>query len=304
MATPIPFDKEFPFEPGEVVELTPLIRRITAPNPSLFTFKGTNTYIVGRGQVAVVDPGPALPDHIDRIVAAVEEAGETITHIVVTHTHMDHSPGVALLKQRCGAPTWGYGPHGIGARRDWPFDSPEGGDRAFSPDNRVGDGEVIEGNGWTLEAVFTPGHISNHLCFALREESVLLSGDHVMGWSTSIVSPPDGDMGAYMASLEKLLGRRETTYYPGHGGPIRDPIPFVRAFIAHREERDRQIVERLSTGPQTIPEMVKVMYADVPEALHRAAGRSVLAHLLHMWETGRVAADGSPPGPDDVYRLA
>jgi glyoxylase-like metal-dependent hydrolase (beta-lactamase superfamily II) len=299
MATVIPFDRTFDSPPEQVAELSPLLRRITADNPSLFTFKGTNTYIVGRGTVAIVDPGPDLPAHTQAILDAV--AGETVSHIIVTHTHMDHSPGVPALVAATGALTYGFGPHGAGVRRTWPFSSPEGGDTSFQPDRRIADGETIEGEGWTLQALHTPGHISNHLCFSLREENSLLSGDHVMGWSTSVVSPPDGDMADYMDSLKLLIGRPETIYWPGHGGPIRDPQPFVAAFIAHREEREVQILALLADGPQTIPAMVRTMYADVPETLHRAAARSVLSHLLRMVEDGRIAAEGEV-GPDAFYR--
>ena len=302
MAAPIPFDKNFDVEPGRCYELSPLLRRVTSPNPSLFTFKGTNTYIVGRGNVAVVDPGPDLPEQTAAILRAVE--GETVTHIVATHTHNDHSPGVPALVAATGAKTYGFGPHGTGVRRQWPFASPEGGDMSFRPDVTVPDGGTIAGDGWTLEALHTPGHISNHLCFTLREENVLLSGDHVMAWSTSVVSPPDGDMADYMASLDRLLGRPETTYWPGHGPAVRDPQPFVRAFIAHRNEREVQIAACLADGPKTIPEMVRVMYADVPETLHRAAARSVLAHILRMVDDGRLAVVDGEPGPDAVYRNA
>lgn len=302
MANAIPFNREFDAEPGAVVTLTPNLRRVTSPNPSMFTFKGTNTYIVGKGKVAIVDPGPVSDVHAAAIMAAV--AGETVTHIIATHTHNDHSPGIPAIKAATGAPTYGFGPHGVGARRDWPFDSPEGGDRGFIPDHEVADGGLIEGDGWTLEAIHTPGHISNHLCLSLKQDNVLLSGDHVMGWSTSIVSPPDGDMTHYMASLRKLLGRPETTYYPGHGGPIADPQTFVAAFISHREAREAQIRACLQDGPKTIPAMVAVMYADVDKGLHRAAGRSVLSHLLAMWERGEIAAAEDPPGPDSVYTLA
>lgn len=302
MADDIPFTRDLEGEPGEVVQCTPLLRRVTSPNPSMFTFKGTNTYIVGRGKVAVIDPGPVSDVHAKAIMAAVE--GETVTHIIATHTHNDHSPGIPAIVAATGAPTYGFGPHGVGARRNWPFDSPEGGDMGFDPDHRVGDGETIQGDGWSLEAIHTPGHISNHLCLALKEDNVLLSGDHVMGWSTSIVSPPDGDMTHYMASLRKLLDRNETTYYPGHGGPIVDPKPFVEAFIKHREAREIQIRNCLADGPSDIPSMVKVMYAGIDEKLHRAAGRSVLSHLLAMWERGEIACPDDPPGPESEYRLA
>lgn len=302
MADAIPFNRDFDAAPGDVVELTPNLRRVTSPNPSMFTFKGTNTYIVGRGKVAIVDPGPVSDVHAAAILAAID--GETATHIIATHTHNDHSPGIPAIKAATGAPTYGFGPHGVGARRNWPFDSPEGGDRDFKPDHEVADGDVISGDGWSLEAIHTPGHISNHLCLALKEDNVLLSGDHVMGWSTSIVSPPDGDMTHYMASLRKLLGRPETTYYPGHGGPIVDPQNFVEAFIRHREAREDQIRAALGDGRNQIPAMVEKMYADVDPGLHRAAGRSVLSHLLAMWERGEVASPDSPPGPDSEFRLA
>ncbi len=302
MAAPIPFYRDFDIEPERVYELTPLVRRITSANPSLFTFKGTNTYIVGQGEVAVIDPGPEDAAHTAAILDAL--GSETVTHIVATHTHRDHSPGCAALKAATGAPLCGYGPHGIGARRNWPFDSPEGGDTGFDPDIRVPDGGRIEGRGWTLEAVFTPGHISNHLCFALAEENSLFSGDHVMGWSTSIVSPPDGDMAHYMASLRKVRARTETPWWPGHGPPITDPGPFVDAFIAHREEREREILACLEDGVAAIPDMVRRIYTDVDPGLHRAAGRSVLSHLLHMVEDGRAACGDDPPGPDSRYALA
>lgn len=302
MAAPIPFDKDFDIEPGRVYELSPLLRRVTSANPSMFTFKGTNTYIVGRGRVAVVDPGPDLPEQTEAILRAV--AGETVSHIVVTHTHNDHSPGVPALVAATGAKTYAFGPHGAGVRRQWPFASPEGGDMSFRPDVTVPDGGTIVGDGWTLTALHTPGHISNHLCFRLEEENVLLSGDHVMAWSTSVVSPPDGDMADYMASLDRLLGRPETTYWPGHGPAVRDPQPFVRAFIAHRNEREVQIAAGLAGGPKTIPEMVRVMYADVPETLHRAAARSVLAHILRMVDDGRLAVAEGELGPEAVYRNA
>lgn len=299
----IPFNKEFPHEAGEVVTITPHVRRLTCGNPSSFTFFGTNTYILGHGKVGIVDPGPPDEAHIARLREVLAEKGETVSHIIVTHTHRDHSPGVQLMKQWTDAPTYGYGKHGIGARRNWPFAGPEGGDMEFDPDVCVPDGGTIEGDGWTLEAIFTPGHISNHLCFAVKEDNILLSGDHVMGWSTSIVSPPDGDMAHYMASLHKLLDRGEHTYYPGHGGPIADPKAFVEAFIEHRGEREQQILDSLAQHPCHIPEMVALIYINTPEHLHKAAGRSVLSHLLHMVEDGRVASPDDPPGPDSLYRL-
>ena len=297
MAGDIPFRKELEFEYGAAAELTPLIRRVVARNPSPFTLYGTGTYIIGRGQVAIIDPGPDLGDHIEALLDAV--AGETVTHLLVTHTHLDHSPAAKTVRARTGAPTYGFGPHG-GGRGEPKVE--EGGDHDFVPDVVVGDGDVIEGAGWTAEAVHTPGHTSNHLCFALAEEQVLFSGDHVMGWSTTVVSPPDGDMTAYMASLDKLLARGDRRYWPTHGPAIERPQEFVQAYKRHRLAREAEILACLADGAKTIPEMVQVIYAEVAKVLHAAAGRSVLAHLIHLDREGRVKSDG-PPAADSVYYL-
>ena len=299
----IPYRRELAFEYGRPDRLSPFIRRVIARNPSAFTFHGTGTYIVGEGEVAVIDPGPDDPAHVQAILDAVK--GERVTHIVITHTHRDHSPAAAPLKAATGAKTYGFGPHGSG-RPDSEHageEVEEGGDTAFTPDERIRDGDVIAGAGWTLEAVWTPGHTSNHLCYRLAEENVLFPGDHVMGWSTTIVSPPDGDMGSYMTSLRKLAARGEKLYWPTHGPSIPEPQAFVRALIAHREAREAQIVECLKAGDGAIPAMVERMYADVDRRLHPAAARSVLAHLIHMVETGRAACDGKPRARS-TYRLA
>lgn len=298
MAGEIPFLREMAFAYGVVDDLSPLVRRVIARNPSPFTFHGTGTYIVGRGKVAVIDPGPALPDHLAAILEATK--GEHVTDILITHTHVDHSPLARALKARTGAPTYGFGPHGGGS------DQPqveEGGDHDFRPDRVLGDGDVVAGQGWTVAAVHTPGHTSNHLCFALAEEKALFTGDHVMGWSTTVISPPDGDMADYMASLKKLLARDDAVLYPTHGPPVPAPRPFVAAYIAHREARERQILACLEQGARTIPEMVAVIYADVAPVLHRAAGRSLLAHLLAMVAEGRVLCDGPPDDRASVFRL-
>ncbi|MDP6572071.1 MAG: MBL fold metallo-hydrolase [Rhodospirillales bacterium] len=299
MAGDIPFLKDMRFDYGAPDALSPMVRRVIARNPSAFTFHGTGTYIVGRGKVAVIDPGPAYPEHLEALMRATD--GEEVTHILVTHTHIDHSPLAAALKARTGAPTHGFGFHG-GGREDVQVE--EGGDYDFAPDYRLADGDAVEGDGWTFNAVHTPGHTSNHLCFGLAQEKALFCGDHVMGWSTTVVSPPDGDMAAYMASLHKLLSRDDAVFYPTHGPPVRDPRPFVEAYIAHREMRDGQILAHLAEGPKTIPEMVATMYADVPRNLHHAAGRSVLAHLIHMEGTGRVGCDGTPDDTLAVFSLA
>ena len=295
MAAKIPFVTDLTFDYGVADQVSPLIRRVIAPNGGSFTFHGTGTYIVGHGKVAVIDPGPELPSHVEAILAALD--GETITHQIITHTHRDHSPAARLVAAATGARTYGFGPHG-GARDAG--DVEEGADHDFIPDVTVADGDVIAGEGWTLEAVHTPGHTSNHLCFALAEENALFSGDHVMGWSTSVISPPDGDMGAYFASLEKLLARDDEIYWPTHGAPITDPKPFVEAFIAHRRDRERQIADCLGRGVGAIPQMVEAMYPDIDRGLHPAAARSVLAHLIHMVDDGRAACDG-PPEEDGVY---
>lgn len=296
---PIPFVHEQSVRYGLPTAVSPLVRRVVADNPSGFTYHGTGTYIVGRGAVAVIDAGPADPRHVAAILAATKN--ETITHQLVTHTHSDHSPAAALLKDATGAKTWAFGPHGSG-RAEGDVVVEEGGDMAFRPDHKVRHGDVIEGEGWTVDCVFTPGHTSNHMCFALREEKALFSGDHVMGWSTTVVSPPDGDMAAYMRSLRMLLERDDALYYPTHGPAITEPATHVRELIAHRENREAQILACVGQGVATIPEMVETMYAAVDRSLHPAARQSVLAHVIHMVETRRLACDG-PPSRTSVYRL-
>jgi len=299
----INFRRDYPFAYGVAETLSPLIRRVVARNPSPFTFKGTGTYIVGRGSVAVIDPGPALPDHVDALLAAL--AGETVSHILVTHTHLDHSPAAAALKQATGAPTLGFGPHGAGlhgATRSDGAGSEEGADRDFVPDHALRDGDTVAGEGWRLTAVHTPGHTSNHLCFALAEERVLFSGDHVMGWSTSVIAPPDGDMASYLRSLDKLLTRDDAVYWPTHGPAIDDPQAHVRAFIAHRREREAAILARLAAGDDAIPAIVDAIYVGLDPRLRSAAGRSVLSHLVALIEDGRVACDG-PPTVGARFRL-
>ena len=288
MSGAVPYVRDLEFTYGEVAQVSPLIRRVIAHNPSVFTFHGTGTYIVGRGNVAIIDAGPDLAGHVDAVLAAVR--GETVTHLVVTHTHIDHSPATRHIKAATGAPSYGFGPHGGG---EGPAVE-EGADRDFVPDHRVEDGAAIQGDGWTLEAVHTPGHTSNHLCFALAEERALFSGDHVMGWSTTVVSPPDGDMGAYMASLDKLKARNETTYWPTHGPPIPKPQRFVGKLLSHRRQREAEILSAVAGGAATIPEIVALRYRGLDPRLRPAAARTVLAHLIHLVESGRVACPGKP----------
>jgi glyoxylase-like metal-dependent hydrolase (beta-lactamase superfamily II) len=290
MAVEIPFRREFAFEYGRLEPVAPGIRRIVARNPGPFTFRGTGTYVVGEGKIAVIDPGPDLPEHIEALL--MDLAGEEVTHILVTHTHRDHSPAAAAVKEATGAPTYGFGPH-AGGRRGEPGVE-EGGDWDFTPDMVIEDGGEIVGDGWRFEAVHTPGHTSNHLCFALPDEGILFSGDHVMGWSTSVIAPPDGDMAAYMASLDKLLGRRDAVYWPTHGPAITDPKEHVRAFIAHRREREAGILDSLGAGIERIDAIVERLYVGLNPNLKRPAGRSVLAHLIDLHGRGLVSCDGTP----------
>jgi glyoxylase-like metal-dependent hydrolase (beta-lactamase superfamily II) len=262
---------------GRVERLAGRVRRVLAPNPSPFTYTGTQTYIVGEGEVAVIDPGPDLPEHVDALAAAL--SGERVAAILCTHTHRDHSPASRPLQARTGAPIVGCAPLSLddnGPRADESFDS------AYRPDRILADGERLVGEGWTLEAVATPGHTSNHLCLAFAEERALFTGDHVMGWSTTVVAPPDGDMADYMASLDRLLARDDLVYYPAHGPAVNDPRGHVRRLIGHRRMRERQILSHLERGEGRIPAMVAEMYSDIDPRLFPAAGRSVLAHLVDL----------------------
>jgi len=278
---------------GEVERLSPLVRRVLARNPSPFSYTGTGTYIVGNGTVAVIDPGPAEPAHLDALLGALGD--ETVSHIVVTHTHRDHSPAAISLQEATGAPIVGCTPlvlAELGPKVE------EGFDPTYAPDHVLADGESVSGPGWTLTALHTPGHTSNHLCYALAEEHALFSGDHVMGWSTSVVTPPDGSMTAYMESLRKLLDRDDAIYYPTHGAAVEEPKRLVRGLITHRKQREGQILKLLAQGAKPIPALVAVMYANIAPVLHPAAGRSVLAHLIDMHARGLVDVE------DETWRLA
>jgi glyoxylase-like metal-dependent hydrolase (beta-lactamase superfamily II) len=303
MSDDIPFDKSFDLPPGQVEEVMPGVRRLLVNNPGPFTFKGTLSYIIGKGQVAILDPGPLDEAHIAALLDAVR--GETVTHIFVTHTHRDHSPAAVRIKAATGAKTFGEGPHrparSLHIGELTPLDS--SGDRDFRPDTALADGDVVSGSGWTLEAVATPGHTANHMAYALREPSVLFSGDHVMGWSTTIVAPPDGAMSDYMASLEKLRGRSETVYFPGHGGAIKEAPRFVEAYVRHRRGREASILHRLGKGEADIPTLVKAIYIGLDPRLAKAAGLSVLAHLEDLVARGTVATEGAP-AINGLYRLA
>ncbi len=300
MGVEIPFRRDLDFTYGEAARIGPRIRRVIAENPSPFTLYGTGTYILGSGRVAVIDPGPADPAHIEALLEATR--GEKISHVLVTHTHMDHSPGCALLAEHCDAPTYAYGPHGAGKLEEGvPVE--EGGDMDFVPDHRVSHGDVIEGEDWSVECVYTPGHTSNHMCFQLREDKALFTGDHIMGWSTSIISPPDGDMLAYMRSLDLMLERDDEVYWPTHGPCIDDPKGLVRAFIEHRREREAQILQCVGKGVGNIRDMVPLMYTSTPEFMYPAAARSVLAAVEYLVAEGKLASD-SGISLESVYRLS
>ncbi len=302
MSEDIPFNRLLNLAPGVVDPVAPGVRRILVNNPSPFTFKGTLSYVVGRGKVAIIDPGPVDADHTAALLDAVRH--ETVTHIIITHTHRDHSPGAAALKAATGAPTFGEGPHRLS--RDLfigetaPLDA--GGDADFVPDHRIAHGDVIEGDGWALEAIATPGHTANHMAFAIEGAGVLFSGDHVMGWSTSIVAPPDGSMSNYMASLHRLAVRPETHYLPGHGDIIRDAPDFVARYIAHRHGREASILHRLGKGETDIATLVRAIYIGLDPRLTGAAALSTLAHLEDLTARGLVATDG-PPSISGRYRL-
>ena len=291
----IPFVRDDAFEYGVVDRLTPLIRRVVARNPGAFTYLGTGTYIVGRGEVAVIDPGPDLPEHLGAILAAV--AGERVTEILVTHTHMDHSPLAHPLARATGATVRGLPAPGV----DTGFDEADEG--LFRPHVPITDGEQVSGPGWTLEAIFTPGHASNHVAYALLEENALFPGDHVMGWSTTVVSPPDGDMAAYLASLERVRARGFEVLWPTHGPPITQVASFLSAYRSHRLLREAQVVAELSAGITRIRPMVERLYANVDPRLHPAAAHSLWAHLIKLVREGRVVCEGEP-GLESEYRLA
>lgn len=282
--TDLVFDRDFNPAPGEMVEVSPLVRRMLANNPSPYTFKGTATFVVGRGQVAVIDPGPDDDAHLDALLNAL--SGETVSHILVTHSHADHSPLTAKLQKATGARTYAYGGVTAGDPSGLRLDASV--DFAFSPDIRMSDGDALTGPGWTLEALYTPGHMSNHLCFALKEEQALFAGDHVMAWATSVIAPPDGDMGQYFASLRKLLDRDDAVYHPAHGPSKREPLPLVRGYLAHRRMREEAIRAKVEQGLRSIPDIVAAIYADVDPRLHGAAALSTRAHLDHLVAQGKL----------------
>lgn len=299
MAAKIPFVREMDFEYEQAQQVSPLIRRLVANNPGPFTFRGTGVYIIGQGDVAIIDPGPDDPAHIEALLRAVE--GERVTHILVTHRHMDHSPAAHPLARATGAKVY------ASMIPPKPSDCDElrleaGDDHYFTPDLDVQDGEKFSGPGWTIEAFATPGHTANHMAYALLEENALFPGDHIMGWSTTVIGPPDGDMTAYLNSIAKVRDRGFDTLWPTHGPPIREVRPFVQAYLDHRMEREAQVLRQMEAGQHSIKNMVSVIYADVDKRLHPAACHSVLAHMIRLVELGKVECEG-PPCVDTEYWL-
>lgn len=288
------FDLSFEPRHGEEVVLAPGLSRITVDNPSAFTFHGTNSYLIGTNTVAVVDPGPISEPHYEALTRAI--AGRAVSHILITHTHRDHSPLAQRLKADTGALIVAQGPHRFARELALgeinPLDAAA--DHDLVPDIALGDGERLAGDGFAVTAIHTPGHTGNHVAFALEGTGILLSGDHVMAWATSIVAPPDGSMADYMASLDKLAERDDRIYFPGHGGPVGNPQSFVRALKAHRKMREMAILHRLRKGDRTIPEIVKVIYRETDPRLHGAAGLSVLAHLEDLVGRGAARSDRAP----------
>lgn len=297
MADEIPFRKEMTFEYGVPRELAPGVQRIVANNPSPFTYKGTNTYVLGQGSsLMLVDPGPSDDQHFDAMMRCIGQ--RRLTHVVVTHTHRDHIDGLDRLVKATGARTAGFGRKApvVGARKTSSIG--EYSDEDFVPDVRLADGDRLEGEGFALGCLHTPGHAPDHLCFAIEGTGILLSGDHVMSWNTSVVAPPEGNMGAYMRSLDKLLHRKDELFFPGHGGRLSQPQRVVKAFIVHRRMREDAIFACIRDGRQTIPEIVAAVYKGIDQRLVRAASSSVAAHIESLVERGLVITEGPPAAPD------
>ena len=282
---------------GEIEEISPLIRRITAPNPSLYTFKGTGTYIIGRGDVAVIDPGPNMSTHHDAIIT--ELGDEKITHILVTHNHKDHSPCARPLASSSGAKIYAFD---VGNQLYSAEEAEEGLDKDFFPDVILKNNDEIKSNNWTIDVVHTPGHLSNHICFGLREEKALFTGDHVMGWSTTLISPPDGSMQDYYNSLNMMMTRDDKIYYPTHGLPIENPLSFIKNTLEHRLSRDQEIMHALEGQRYSIKDLVGIVYPDLNKNLHDAARRTILAHLIRLVALGELESDGQPSESSIYYR--
>ncbi|MES1197138.1 MAG: MBL fold metallo-hydrolase [Pseudomonadota bacterium] len=299
MATRIPFVRDMDFAYGAPQQMSPRIRRVVANNPGPFTFTGTGVYIIGQGEVAVIDPGPDEPAHLAALEHAIGD--ERVTHIFVTHRHLDHSPAARPLAELTGAKIYASGIAPRVSADD--FVAEAGDDLSFKPDVVAKDGDVFSGPGWKLEALMTPGHTSDHMCLALHEENALFSGDHIMGWSTTVISPPDGDMDAYLDSLIRVEVRNFATLWPTHGPSVREVRTFIQSYYRHRIDRENQVLAQLADGPHRIMEMVPIIYADVDKRLWPAAAHSVLAHMIRLVKNGRVTCEGAPD-VNSLYALS
>ncbi len=294
MAPENPFSSEIDFEYGVAMPLSPLVRRFVARNPGPLTFKGTNVYILGHGEVAIIDPGPDDDAHIDELLAALH--GETVTRIFLTHTHRDHCGGLARLKERTGAVTCALRP---GTALRGAFRKGAGGqpvsdfaDISFRPDFALSDGDIVKTESWSLQAVHTPGHAPDHICYYLPNENALFTGDHIMPWSTTVIAPPEGNMKAYMASLGRLSKRKDALYLPGHGGRVHQPAKLLRAYVLHRQWREKSILDLVRKGSSRVDELVPLLYPDSADEVKSAAALSVLAHLFHLVEKGQLNGEG------------
>jgi len=297
------FKQDFAARYREAEQMSALVTRVLCENPSPYTYTGTGTYIISNGtDAAIIDPGPAMINHGEALLEALD--GKHLRYILVTHTHVDHSPLAKWLKRQTGATVYGFGEHGTGRRGGLMDEEVEAGaDKSFVPDEKLNDGDKLSGDGWTIRAVHTPGHTANHLCFLLEEENVLFVGDHIMGWATTVISPPDGDMQDYIKSLRKVVALEPEKLAPTHGPWVEKPKPFIRGIITHRKMREGQILRHLADGPQMIEELVASMYKDVDKRLHPAAARSVLAHMIAMVDDEKVVCEGDPT-LTVAYRLA
>lgn len=296
----IPFVREFDFEYGVVEQVSPLIRRVIANNPGPFTFTGTGVYIIGTGTVAVIDPGPDMDEHWDALMRTLD--GEVVSHVFVTHGHLDHSPLARRLAAHFDAKVYASPKAPIPTDSDARLEA--GDDLNFRPDIAIKSGDTFTGPGWRIEAIDTPGHTSGHVCFALLQENALFSGDHIMGWSTSVISPPDGDMADYITSLQTILDRKFSTLWPTHGPPITQPEPFITAYIQHRLDREKSILAAIADGHHTIPSMVKHIYSDIDRGLHPAAAHSVLAHIMKLLAEKQITTDNDDVSISGHYRIA
>lgn len=286
----IEFHQRLDVEYGKPIPIAPNLKCLTAKNRGPYTYTGTGTFIIGEKKVAIIDPGPLLESHIEDLLSFLEN--KTLTHILITHTHIDHSPAAKPLAQETGAPIFAFGPHGIGIGAGLEEEEvEEGADKEFIPTKTLKDGETISGEGWSLKAIHTPGHTSNHMCFHWLEENIIFTGDHIMGWSTSVISPPDGDMGAYMKSLEKIKNIGAKALHPTHGPAIPNPNEFISSLIFHRLEREDQILKTVQKGHQGLREITEIVYSHIGPELIMAAERNTLSHLLYLVEQGKIDAN-------------